>query len=159
MPYIIDGHNLIGHMADIHLNDPDDELMLINKLQSFLRKNEKRAFLYFDRRAPGSKANYSIGRLRIKFVAHPRTADAAIRSKLRELNKEAKNYTVVSSDQEIMNFGRSKGARVLFSETFAEQLIAAPISATIDDKPEQELSPDELTYWENLFQGSSEDKS
>lgn len=159
MPYIIDGHNLIGCMADIHLSDPDDEINLIRKLEIFFARNRKRGFIYFDRRAPGSKANYSIGRLRIRFVAHPRTADAAIRSKLHELKKEAKNYTVVSSDREVINFTRSKGARVLRSEVFAEQLIATPSSPSIDEKPESEISPSEVSYWENIFRGSREDES
>ena len=35
MSYIIDGHNLIGVMPDIHLRQPDDEERLVARLQSY----------------------------------------------------------------------------------------------------------------------------
>ncbi|MCH7586499.1 MAG: NYN domain-containing protein [Chloroflexi bacterium] len=158
MPFLIDGHNLIGRMAEIDLHDPDKEMILIKKLEKFLAKNRKRAFIYFDRRAPGSRPSYSIGRLKIRFISHPRTADSAIESKLLKLQKEAKNYTVVSSDSEVVNFARSRGAQVLRSEEFAEQLIAGPASPSIDEKSERAVSPEEVSYWENIFLGSGEDE-
>jgi S-adenosylhomocysteine hydrolase len=32
MPYMIDGHNLIGKLPDISLDDPNDEALLVQKL-------------------------------------------------------------------------------------------------------------------------------
>lgn len=35
MSYIIDGHNLIGVLPDIHLNQPDDEQRLLARLRGY----------------------------------------------------------------------------------------------------------------------------
>jgi hypothetical protein len=33
MPFLIDGHNLIGALPDLDLDDPDDEARLVERLQ------------------------------------------------------------------------------------------------------------------------------
>ena len=35
MPFLIDGHNLIGRMPGISLDDPDDEARLVAQLRAF----------------------------------------------------------------------------------------------------------------------------
>ena len=35
MFYLIDGHNLIGQLADIDLDDPNDESLLVQKLNGW----------------------------------------------------------------------------------------------------------------------------
>src|SRR4030067_3565369 len=102
MPYLIDGHNLIGSMPDINLDDPEDEIRLIQMLDRFLFKVRKSATVYFDQRGPGAQRRFKSGRLQVEFITSPHTADHAIQNRLRQLKGEAHNYTVVSSDHEVL---------------------------------------------------------
>lgn len=151
MPYIIDGHNLIGAMREIHLDDPNDEALLISRLRRFCARTRRRVTLYFDRGSPTQQAPNDAGGLSIRFVRPPRTADQAIVHHLSSLKKAARNWTVVSSDQEIQNFARSAGARVLSSQAFV-QLLSTPTSARGDDeKPGAEMADTEIEEWIRLF--------
>ncbi|MBP1779822.1 MAG: hypothetical protein H6Q86_5833 [candidate division NC10 bacterium] len=101
MPYMIDGHNLIGAMPGHRLEDPDDEVNLIARLQKFCAASGKAATVYFDRRSPGRADPPRIGRLTVHFIAESSSADQAIRAHLRRLRGDARNWTVVSSDGEV----------------------------------------------------------
>ena len=45
MNYLIDGHNLIGQLPDISLDDPNDEALLVQKLSGFCAANTKHRYL------------------------------------------------------------------------------------------------------------------
>ena len=152
MPYLIDGHNLIGKLPDIDLNDPEDEMQLIQKLRDLFKRKRISGTVYFDQRGPGMKRKYTLGRLQIEFSTPPNTADSAIQSRLRQLKKNASNYIVVSSDHQIMDAARAAGAQVLDSQTFAQQLVPSPLDSNESEKPESPLSSDELRRWQKLFE-------
>ena len=40
MPLLIDGHNLIGHLPDLSLSDPRDEVKLVARLQAYAARSE-----------------------------------------------------------------------------------------------------------------------
>ena len=52
MPYLIDGHNLIGKLGDIQLHALDDERALIELLKTFCRQNSKNVEVFFDNAPP-----------------------------------------------------------------------------------------------------------
>lgn len=150
MPYLIDGHNLIGKLPAIDLSDPDDEAALAQVLQAYMGRSRHHATVYFDRAAPGGTREVKLGRLTLHFVRRPATADDAIIARLRRLGGDARNWTVVSSDRQIQAAAHAAGARVLNSETFVAQMRKEDSPLQAAEKPE-EMSEDELAYWEDVF--------
>ena len=151
MPYLIDGHNLIAHIQDISLDDPDDEARLLSKLRSFCAHTGRKVFVYFDRRAPGIQDPPTAGGVIVHFVTSPRTADDAIRAHLRRLGREARNWTVVSSDREVQLAAKQAGARTQTSADFASSLTSSDQVVEKSEKPAPPYSREELASWERLF--------
>jgi predicted RNA-binding protein with PIN domain len=148
MPYIIDGHNLIGALPEIKLSDPEDERRLAAALQRYAQETRRSLTVYFDRGQPGA-GDMRSGRLTLRFVSG-RTADQAIASHLRRLKGDAKNWTVVTSDRAVQAEARAAGARVVSSESFAREMRRSPgqIAAT---RETPDLSAEEVAQWEDLF--------
>ncbi len=157
MPYLIDGHNLIAQIADISLDDPNDEARLLLRLRSFCARTGRKVFVYFDRRAPGAQDPPSAGGLSVHFVKTPRTADDAILAHLRRLGREAHNWTVVSSDREIQQVAKHAGARILTGSDFARLLAPSENVAEESEKPAPPSSKEEVANWERLFRNSERD--
>ena len=153
MPYLIDGHNLIGAMPDICLDELDDERRLIERLQAYGSRIRKTGIVYFDRRAPGQRKGWRAGMLSVRFISAPSTADHAIITHLERLGGEAHNYTVVSSDHEIQRAARRAGARVLSSQAFVHQLQEIPEKDDSLEKPHPPTNEVEIDEWMQLFQG------
>jgi hypothetical protein len=87
----------------------------------------------------------------VHFVAHPSTADDAIRRHLDRLRGEARNWTVVSSDNEVRLSAEHAGARWLSAQVFARLLGAGRRAESDDEKPEAPADPKEVAKWESLF--------
>ncbi|MGD8604265.1 MAG: NYN domain-containing protein [Anaerolineales bacterium] len=156
MPYIIDGHNLIGALPNIDLADPDDERQLIQLLETFIQASGKRLVVHFDRGTVGQPDPMGSGRLEIHFAGAPRNADQTIDAYLRRLGGEAKNWTVVSSDRAVQVAARASGAKVMSSRQFARHLSTVPTERLTDEKPEPQLDAEEIEKWERLFGGQDE---
>ncbi len=153
MPYLVDGHNLIPKIPGITLKDPDDELALINLLERFARQKRTRVEVFFDQ-APASRAgSRSFGTVKAYFIRQGTTADQAIVSRLRLLGNEAKNWTVVSSDREILAEARAAHSKTMPSSEFADMLskgISSPGQGA-DKRETPELSEDDVDYWLDQF--------
>jgi predicted RNA-binding protein with PIN domain len=158
MPYVIDGHNLIGKLSTIDLADPDDEIQLIRVLVHFLIGAGKRGTVFFDHRAPMAKREQKFGRLSVRFTSHPRSADDDILQYLRSIAPEAPNYTVVTSDAELQKAANRIGARIMPSEVFAGLLTYRDLDDLVPGKPDETVSPEEIEYWEQLFTSGNSDK-
>jgi predicted RNA-binding protein with PIN domain len=152
MPYIIDGHNLIPKIPGLKLNDVDDELQLVKLLQDFCRVTRKNVEVFFDQAPAGSSGARTYGCVVARFIRQGRTADQAIHNKLRRLGGEARNWTVVSSDQEVRRSARSARAKSMRVEDFAEQLLGM-VGTSSDDlhSSEGRLSAQEVDEWMELF--------
>lgn len=150
MPYLIDGHNLIAHLPNLRLSDPDDEANLARGLLLFCQRTHSQAVVYFDRGQPAAERPGSRAGLTVRFVPPPRTADQAILAHLARLGKEARNWTVVSSDAELLASAARFGARLLTSPQFARRLLTRASAA---EKPEAPTDPEEISSWEARFQG------
>ena len=123
MPYLIDGHNLIGKIPSLNLDDLDDEKELIQLLQRYCQETGKDAEVYFDH--------------------------SAMARHLKRLGNAAANWTVVSSDREVLASAKRSRARILSSEDFSQELIAESTSAGSADSPT--ISEDEIDDWLKLF--------
>ncbi len=154
MPYLIDGHNLIPNVKGLSLGDPDDEMELIRRLQAFSKRYRTRIEVYFDRASPGQTRSQRFGIVSAFFVSQGKTADRAIRDRLTSLRGAAKNWTVVSSDQEVIRRAKSCQARALSSQNFAARLDMREKRKedTSDEKWNPSLSSAEVEYWMERFE-------
>ena len=150
MPYLIDGHNLIAALPDIDLEDPHDEAKLILKLRAWAGRERRKVIVVFDGGIPGGYSRaLSSGDVNVIFAArHYTNADRIIKERLRRL-PDAPNWTVVSSDREVLDEAQRANARLMTSQDFAAQLDRQPIVQA--EKPETP-SADEVAAWLEVFQ-------
>lgn len=150
MPYLIDGHNLIPKVG-LHLNSPDDEMELVAILKEFARLKRQQVEVYFDGAPIGQAGTRKLGTVRAHFVPLGQTADSAIRSRLKKMEKDAKNWIIVSSDHEVQNAARVVRAQVVTSDEFVKMLRAATNSAPKASTENKKLSAQEVDEWLKLF--------
>ncbi len=156
MQYLIDGHNLIGKMADIRLEDPDDEVALVLRLRRWAAKGSKRQILiYFDRGLPGGQdKGLSTGNVKVVFASSGQSADSLLIRQIQRV-KNPGGYTLVSSDNRIRKAAQERHMPLWRAEEFAARMAKdlAPGAATditaVDDDP---LSIDEVEMWLTLFE-------
>jgi hypothetical protein len=158
MPFLIDGHNLIPKIRGLSLDNLDDEQQLIELLQDYCRLQRKQAIVFFDKAAPGGTQARNYGNLTARFVRQDSTADQAIRRKLAHLGREARNWTVVSSDFAVQSEARAAQAHVMPSEEFAGLLIQMLDESRRDPGGDinKDMSQDELDEWMDLFGGKKD---
>jgi predicted RNA-binding protein with PIN domain len=157
MPYLIDGHNLIGRMRGLPLADPDDEALLVARLRTFCSREQTTVTVYFDGAVVSATRDPARAGVTARFIAPPQTADAAIARHLGRLGREARNWTVVSSDSAVVEASRRRGARVESSDAFARRLETAAARAPFEEKPRPPITPDEIADWEAAFKKRSGD--
>lgn len=153
MPYLIDGHNLIGQLPDISLRDPDDEAKLITKLRGFAARTGKKCHVIFDHGLPGGKSKLSNGAVKVVFAARPGEADDVMLARIRKIN-DTKGWIIVSSDNRVLSAARRRGMRGVRATEFAEQ-IQAPLPIPKNENPNVYVSPKEVQEWLEIF-GESE---
>ena len=150
MPYLVDGHNLIPKVG-LHLNSPDDEMELVAILKEFARLKRQQVEVYFDGAPIGQAGTRKLGTVRAHFVPLGQTADSAIRSRLKKMEKDAKNWIIVSSDHEVQSAARVVRAQVVTSEEFVKMLRTATNSAPKANTENKKLSAQEVDEWLKLF--------
>ena len=154
MPFLIDGHNLIGRLPDVRLDDPDDEAKLAARLRTYSARTGKRITVVFDRGLPGGRSReLSGGGVEVVFAASGHTADGILRERIRQA-RDPRGLTVVTSDREVIAAAQARGARMMRSEEFAAQL-RAPRAASVEQ--DVHLSEEEVEEWLKVFKGG-EDK-
>lgn len=123
MHYLIDGHNLIGQVADISLEDPDDEVALVLRLRRWAAKGRKRQIVViFDRGLPGGKdRGLSTGNVKVVFASGAQSADALLIGRIQRV-KNPGDYTLVSSDQRIRQAAQARRMPLWRAEEFAARM-------------------------------------
>jgi uncharacterized protein len=153
MHYLIDGHNLISKLPDIHLDDPDDEAKLALRLKSWVAAGQKRRVtLFFDGGLVGGKSvELSGGGVTVIFAPAHRTADALIIGRIQKLRNPAEN-TLVSSDREVIAAATLRRVPTITAEYFALQLSQAQRKQEPSDVAgEPVLSEAEVSEWLAIF--------
>lgn len=154
MPYMIDGHNLIGKIPNLQLDDLDDEQALIELLQAYCQRTGKNAEVYFDRSASGHARASVHGRVTARFVRSGETADQAIARHLKRLGNRASNWTVITSDRQVQNATKSARARLVSSEEFSRELLTEHTAPSDEETPK--ISSTEIDEWLELFGSADE---
>ncbi len=151
MPILIDGHNLIGKLPDIRLDDPDDEAKLVVRLRTYCARTGKRVTVVFDHGLPGGPSReLSGGGVKAIFAVAGRTADGILCERIRRA-RDPRGLTVVTSDHQVIAAAQARGARVVRSEEFAAQLNTPRAVETIETERDVSLSADEVEEWLQLF--------
>jgi hypothetical protein len=161
MPYLIDGHNLIPKIPGLSLQAMDDEQQLIELLQEFCRRRRKQVEVFFDNAPPGGMRVRSFGPVLARFVRQGSSADEAMRKRLTQLGRAARNWSVVSSDRAVQVAARAAQAQVISAEDFARLLSQAldenparsmgESAAGLDAGPEAGMDANEVDEWMKLF--------
>ncbi len=149
MPILIDGHNLIGRLPGLSLEDPDDEEKLTRLLKSYRARTGKRITVVFD--AGGAFALSETrreGGVEIVFAPYGSSADAVIARRVAK-SRDPHGWLVVTSDAELADIVARRGARIESSETFAALLTEA--HDTVSGRENPTLSPEEVQAWLELF--------
>lgn len=140
---IIDGHNLIPHVRGLALADLDDEMRLVDLLQTYARARRAQVLVFFDKAPPGFAGTRNFGTVRAVFVPAGRTADSAMVDHLRKMSKNQRQQArLVTSDRQVQAEARALGMAVIGSDQFAPELAGLPEPAPpppADAKPAGQL--------------------
>lgn len=153
MPYMIDGHNLIGKLPDMSLDDPNDEAILIQKLSSFAARTGKTCLVVFDYGLPGGSSRMSTRSVQVVFASGRSSADRVMRERINKI-PDPFNWIIVSSDNEVITTARINRMSTLHSEEFA-RILESPPPKVVDagEASDVHLSEAEVDEWLDLFGG------
>jgi predicted RNA-binding protein with PIN domain len=156
MPYIIDGDNVIGSSPDIFLEDPKARPKLIYIIRKFQENKKNNVTIVFDGMPENGVQREDINE---KFsVCYPlpgSSADDEIKRILSGFNY-FKDVILVTSDRELRNYAKKKGAKIINSIEFYFQL--KRISRIHGKKEETkkridtQLSDTEVEQWMKIFE-------
>ena len=126
MTILVDGHNLIGQMTGVRLDDPDDEEQLLVRLRAYRARTGKPVVVYFDAgMAYQAPARRSHGGISVRWAGTGRHADDLI---TRDVSRHPnpRELTVVTSDRALQSQVRLHGARIMDAAAFAAELNHRP---------------------------------
>jgi len=152
---LIDGHNLIGQMADMSLADPDDEARLVQRLKIYRNAVNTPITVVFDSgKSYTPPHNMSGGGVEVVFAGRYSSADRLIIYRIEHALDPA-DLLVVSSDQEIVDAARQRGAKIVSASDFARQMARSHgpprRRRARSPKAEGRVSAREVDEWLALF--------
>ena len=155
MPYIIDGNNLIGCSPDISLEDSNSRSEILGIVKKFQKKKKSKIIVVFDGE-PDTFSNKENPNEKI-VVKYPPIGDSADD----EIKRILEGYTyfrdvvLVTSDRELKDVAKKKGARVVNSIEFYYELKRVyRATGRIELKQKRidtELSDGEVDQWMKIF--------
>jgi len=157
MRYIIDGHNLIGALPDLSLDDPHDEAKLVQRLRGFVARTGRECTVIFDHGLPGGRSALSNRAVQVVFASMRSSADRVLRERIKKL-PQPRAWTAVSSDAAVLGFARRQQLQTLRSAQFAA-LLERPQALPPDpgEDPQPQPSPEEVEAWLALFAAGRRD--
>jgi len=110
VPYLIDGHNLLGSWGGPAVPG-DGRLEVVRRVAAFCRARGARAIVVFDGAPFRSElGDQELGKVALRFPAAGRDADSVIRELIERAARPAE-LTLVSSDKALYSFARARGAQ------------------------------------------------
>ena len=155
MAYLIDGNNFIGHILPHALRDPESKYILVSKLLIFQKIKKTKVLVAFDGPPDPNLTDSGIHEksFSIIFPSFDQNADMAIKEIISK-QSDLRRFFVVSSDNEIRSYARSKGANALKCEDFNRQLKEALKEYRRLSEANKNVSlpsPLEVNHWMEIF--------
>ncbi len=164
---LVDGHNLIGQLQDLSLDDPYDEAKLSMAIRSYCMRDNTKAVVIFDNGLPGGISRELSNSSVTVIFAPPRTsADELIMRRAREM--QGPSLVLVTSDRRILRLAFAYGIETMSSEEFALLIGFRPVEVEPDPDPPAKpenlrnvivyeknpnpvVTPQEIAYWLPIF--------
>ena len=145
--YIIDGNNIIGKIPELFKLQKKDKQrsreQLVYLLQRYYSGKKIHLSLYFD-----GFENIPLHMSKGKIIySGNKQADHFIREQI-EKTKNRKNVVLVSSDNELKNFGRACSCRIISSEDFVKLLMKGK---TEDEEKLRVEDINDVEEWKRIF--------
>ena len=159
MPLLVDGHNLIGQIPTIKLSDPDDEGNLVMLLRRYsTAKHGRQVVIVFDHGVYGHPLKLDGYGITCYFARSPQDADTQLIKRLHAL-KRPRDWTLVTSERQIVRVAVELKVKVISAHDFARQLLApAAQAAPLDEKRDRQLSAAEVEEWMEIFRNRPDKK-
>jgi predicted RNA-binding protein with PIN domain len=168
---LVDGHNLIGQLQDLSLDDPYDEAKLAMAIRSYCMRSKMKATVIFDNGLPGGiSKQLSNSNCTVIFAPPGTQADTLLMRRARELIDPRDPLLLVTSDRRILRLAFAYGIETLSSPEFAIMIgfrpvevdeqpikshsLPAPARVTFvyDKDPNPTITQQEVAYWLPIFE-------
>jgi hypothetical protein len=156
MEWLIDGHNLIGHMPGLRLDDPHDEEKLLEYLCRYRARTSHHLTVVFD---AGHTYQPATTRRRngitVQFAPHGQKADQLIIRRLGNV-KNRQAVIVVTSDRAIQQAALNRKVRFMAAAEFSRQLLSSLHQTPIDEESHHHppIPAHEIEEWLEIFNQS-----
>ncbi|MBD3413269.1 MAG: hypothetical protein GF421_02425 [Candidatus Aminicenantes bacterium] len=156
MPYLIDGNNLIGYLPHLDIRSPASRRELISELFIFHKVKKTRVEVVFDG-PPDSAISQQDFNGTAFYLHYPDIGQDAdlIAKKIISKETDLRQFFVVSSDREIIEYAKSKKAKSLKCDEFHKQLKRALKQYRKIRELEKNVeppSPLEVQFWSKIFE-------
>ena len=161
MNYIIDGFNLAFKIPNIAQNLIKGQTGLAIKqlthfVQNKIKNSKSKIIIVFDGRGPHGQTQTQASGIELIFSHKPQTADDIIRDFIRQTDKIG-NWSVVSSDNEIIFTAQDHGAKVIKSDEFLKkELVSWKNKNQVRDNKTNPENVD-VEYWRKLFESGNKE--
>jgi predicted RNA-binding protein with PIN domain len=153
---LVDGHNLIGRTPGLSLDrEEESREQVLQRIAAAKGSGGERVVVVFDGDRPGSAKEQGFGGVRVVYAPAGHSADDEI---LRRVAKQpSRGITVITSDRQLADRVRQRGARCEGCEAFWERL-SKPRGrrAAVPEKPT--AAPGDVEEWLELFRGARKRK-
>jgi predicted RNA-binding protein with PIN domain len=156
MPYIIDGDNLIGSSPDISKEDPDARTKLVSIVRNFQENKKSNVTIVFDGEPQNGLRREDIcAKFCVRYPRYGSSADDEIKRILDGFNY-FRDVVLVSSDRDLKDYAKEKGARTINSiEFYYELKRVSRVSGKKEESRKRidaELSDMEVDQWMKIFE-------
>lgn len=155
MAYLIDGNNFIGYISPSKLKDQRSRYDLASKLLIFQRLKRTKILLVFDGPLDQNLMTENLQKKSFSVIYPSFDEDADIMiKKIISKQTDLRRFYVVSSDREIKNFAKEKGAKSLNCKEFNQKLKTTlkEYRKSLETKKKAiTLSPLEVKQWLKIF--------
>jgi predicted RNA-binding protein with PIN domain len=145
--YIIDGNNVIGKVPELFKLQKSDKQrsreQLVYLLQRYFHNKKINLTLHFD-----GFANIPLPLSKGKIIySENKTADSLIKENIERI-KNRKNIILVTSDNELKNFGKACGCTIVSSKDFGKVLTKG---SSIDEEKLRTEEINDIEEWKRIF--------
>ena len=145
--YIIDGNNVIGKIPELFRLQKSDKQrsreQLVFLLQRYFSNKKINLTLHFDGYA-NSPLSLSKGKI---IYSENKSADSLIKENIERI-KNRRNIILITSDNELKNFGKACGCTILSSKDFGMMITKG--NSIDEEKPRTEEIND-VEEWKRIF--------